>query len=54
MMTYKQWLAEHGKESCSGCRYNNARRARCNYRGRECARYVQYKKEQQGEQLTIF
>ena len=54
MLTYKQWLQEHGKESCADCRYNNVRRARCNYRGHNCARYDEYKRDQERRQLELF
>lgn len=54
MMTYKQWLLEHGKDSCRGCRYDNPWKARCNYRGKVCVRYEAYVREQKGDQQTLF
>lgn len=54
MMTYKQWLQEHGKDSCKGCRYADSHRVKCLYRGPYCARYDEYVRRQMGDQKTLF
>ena len=46
MLTYDQWLAKYGQEPCNGCYWNNAQLARCRYKGKYCARYDEYRKDE--------
>lgn len=54
--TLREWLDMFGQESCAGCCYNNAYKAKCSYKKGYCARFDEFKgkKNQQPKQLRIF
>ena len=61
ILNLREWLNLFGSESCVGCEYNNAVKARCNYKRGYCTRYDEYVRDEKrknelkkGTQLTIF
>lgn len=56
MLTYRQWLSLYGSESCCGCEWNNATKARCNHKGPYCTRYEAYVRDEKRKntQLSLF
>lgn len=57
MLTLKEWLAKFGQEPCNGCRYHIAIRAKCTYKKGYCARYDEYRRDEQRRkprQLKLF
>lgn len=57
MLPLKDWLAKFGQDSCNGCQYNIAARAKCTYQQGYCVRYDEYRRDEQRRkprQLKLF
>ena len=57
MLSLKDWIAKFGQDSCNGCQYNIASRAKCTYKQGYCVRYDEYRRDEQRRkprQLKLF